>query len=70
MANYKRGRRKNARAGCLLCHPYKANGTPPRLRLRPSDRRRLDATESQVRGAADSAIGKQTIEARSLEELS
>ncbi len=24
--NHKRGRAKNARAGCLLCHPNKANG--------------------------------------------
>ena len=70
MANYKRGRRKNARAGCLLCHPYKANGTPPRLRLRPGDRRRLDAAESQVRGAAKPATAKQAIEARASEEVS
>ena len=48
MANHKRGRRKNARAGCLLCHWYKANGTPPRLRVSPSDRRRLDAADEQV----------------------
>lgn len=24
--NHKRGRSKNARAGCLLCKPHKANG--------------------------------------------
>ncbi len=29
MANFKRRRPKNARAGCLLCHPHKANGAPP-----------------------------------------
>jgi hypothetical protein len=46
MAHHKRHRPKNARAGCLLCHWYKAGGTPPRLRLRPSDRRRLDAAEA------------------------
>lgn len=26
MANHKRGRPKNRRAGCLLCKPHKANG--------------------------------------------
>lgn len=26
VANFKRKRRKNARAGCLLCKPWKANG--------------------------------------------
>jgi hypothetical protein len=26
MANHKRGRSKNQRAGCLLCKPHKANG--------------------------------------------
>lgn len=26
MANHKRGRRKNARAGCIMCKPHKANG--------------------------------------------
>ena len=49
--NFKRGRRKNARAGCLLCTPHKANGTPPRLQLRASDRRRLDAADAQLAGA-------------------
>ena len=26
MSHHKRGRRKNARAGCLMCKPHKANG--------------------------------------------
>lgn len=26
MANHKRGRPKNSRAGCLLCKPWKMNG--------------------------------------------
>ena len=26
MANFKRGRAKNRRAGCLMCKPHKANG--------------------------------------------
>lgn len=25
--NHKRGRPKNARAGCLMCKPHKANGS-------------------------------------------
>lgn len=28
--NYKRGRPKNRRAGCLLCKPHKANGADRR----------------------------------------
>lgn len=28
--NFKRGRPKNARAGCLLCQPHKANGCTSR----------------------------------------
>lgn len=28
MANHKRGRPKNARAGCLSCKPHKMNGAP------------------------------------------
>lgn len=30
MANYKRGRPKNARSGCLLCKPHKGNGADRR----------------------------------------
>lgn len=30
--NHKRGRRKNARAGCLMCKPHKMNGAG-RLKL-------------------------------------
>lgn len=26
MAHHKRGKRKNARAGCIMCKPHKANG--------------------------------------------
>ena len=32
MANHKRGRPKNRRAGCLLCKPHKANGVDRRTR--------------------------------------
>jgi hypothetical protein len=27
MANFKRGRPKNRRAGCLMCKPHKMNGS-------------------------------------------
>ena len=40
--------------------------TPEVLDLKP----RLDAAKSQVRGAAESAIAKQAIEARASEEVS
>lgn len=30
MANHKRGRPKNRRAGCLMCKPWKANGVDRR----------------------------------------
>jgi len=33
MANHKRGRPKNGRAGCLLCKPWKVNGFARRRRL-------------------------------------
>ncbi|MBW2288646.1 MAG: hypothetical protein JRG90_12570 [Deltaproteobacteria bacterium] len=35
MANHRRGRAKNQRAGCLLCKPHKGNGVndpPPAVR--------------------------------------
>ena len=34
MANFKRGKAKNARAGCLLCKPHKVNGAPQARRGR------------------------------------
>ena len=41
MARYKRRRPKNARAGCLLCHPEKMNGAPPADKYRVGELRRL-----------------------------
>ena len=29
VANFKRGRAKNRRAGCLMCKPWKMNGARP-----------------------------------------
>lgn len=31
--NHKRGKRKNARAGCLLCKPNKMNGWPKHAKI-------------------------------------
>ena len=39
--NHKRKRPKNAQAGCLLCKPHKANGTPLKGRMRPNQFRRV-----------------------------
>jgi len=41
MANHKRGKRKNCRAGCLMCKPWKMNGAKKELKLKPSERRKL-----------------------------
>lgn len=30
MANFKRGKRKNLRSGCLFCKPHKGNGSKGR----------------------------------------
>lgn len=41
MANFKRRRHKNARAGCLLCKPHKGNGMcADHMNMRHGDRRR------------------------------
>jgi hypothetical protein len=41
MANHKRGRAKNRRAGCLMCKPWKANGAKQKDPAR--ERRKLQA---------------------------
>ncbi len=52
VANYKRLRPKNRRAGCLLCKPWKINGYAPERREgeRFSDHRRRDAAGRQLTG--------------------
>jgi len=48
--NFKRKRPKNARAGCLLCKPHKANGFCARHKnMRMGDRRRYLAGENDLR---------------------
>lgn len=45
MAHHKRGRRKNARRGCLLCKPHKGNGSKGKLGSQTSQERRALLTE-------------------------
>lgn len=51
MANHKRGRAKNQRAGCLLCKPHKANGaknkSPTYVRRRESGERADALTQDE-----------------------
>lgn len=48
--HFKRKRRKNARAGCLMCKPHKANGNCPRhVDMRMGNRRRFEAGTDQLR---------------------
>ena len=48
MANFKRRRPKNRRAGCLLCHPHKQNGAPPADVFRISELRRIGGRYHRV----------------------
>ena len=49
MANHKRRRPKNRRAGCLLCKPHKANGAKRRRRsLRKQILRALASWSEQI----------------------
>lgn len=48
MANFKRKRPKNRRAGCLLCKPRKVNGAPPADAFRVSELRKLGGRNSRV----------------------
>ncbi|HZU81010.1 MAG TPA: hypothetical protein VE991_13915 [Acidimicrobiales bacterium] len=48
MANFKRRRPKNRRAGCLLCRPHKANGAPPDSLYSVAELRRLGGRARRV----------------------
>jgi len=48
MANHKRRRPKNRRAGCLLCKPHKMNGASPSAIFRISELRRLGGGTRRV----------------------
>lgn len=47
MAHHKRGRRKNARAGCLFCKPHKGNGSKGRLANQTRQERRARISERE-----------------------
>ncbi len=57
MANHKRGRPKNRRAGCLLCKPWKMNGYgPSRLDAEQfSSHRRRIAADQAIRAASNAS---------------
>ena len=48
--NFKRGKRKNARRGCLMCKPWKGNNMCPRhLDMKMGNLRRFQAGTYQIR---------------------
>lgn len=49
MANFKRGKPKSARAGCLLCKPHKLQGSCRDHRDRFSDLKRRKGAEARLR---------------------
>jgi hypothetical protein len=53
MANFKRRRPKNRRAGCLLCKPSKANGSSPAAKATVADLRRLGGHVRRLRPNED-----------------
>lgn len=50
--NFKRKRPKSTRAGCLMCKPWKRQGTCLHERSRMSDRRRMAAASEQIKSVA------------------
>ena len=69
MAHFKRGRRKNARAGCRLCRPEKANVQKLRRRVRGSDLRRLDTADKKLDEHARGEDMANEMEHENLEDL-
>jgi hypothetical protein len=53
MANFKRGKRKNARSGCRLCKPHKGNGSKGKLENQTWQERRARVTEREERSLLD-----------------
>jgi len=49
MSHHKRRRRKNARAGCLLCKPHKANGAKGTVDAQTWQERRARVSEREQR---------------------
>ncbi len=48
MAHHKRGKRKKARAGCLLCKPHKSNGCRNSLASQTWQERRARVSDSEL----------------------
>jgi hypothetical protein len=51
--HHKRGRPKNARAGCLLCHGHKQNGLSVRKRTAPGPLRKMQESPEAIRSACE-----------------
>lgn len=51
--HHKRGRPKNARAGCLLCHGYKQNGLSVRKRTAPGHLRKMQESPEAILSACE-----------------
>jgi hypothetical protein len=49
MANFKRGRAKNRRAGCLMCKPHKANGSKGSLNNQTRQEKKARLCEKEQR---------------------
>lgn len=49
MANHKRRRPKNRRAGCLMCKPHKGNGIKGKLASQTWQERRARVAEAEQR---------------------
>jgi hypothetical protein len=49
MANHKRGKRKNARSGCLMCKGHKGNGMKGTLTNQTWQERRARISEKEQR---------------------
>jgi len=58
MANFKRGKRKNARAGCLMCKPWKANGVKGKLCNLTWQERRARISEKEQRRSCSGSTGR------------
>lgn len=54
MSHFKRGKRKNARSGCLLCKAHKANGVKGCLRSQSWQEQRARLAEAEQRRELDS----------------
>ena len=52
MANHKRRKPKNSRAGCLMCKPWKVNGQnkESKANAKPADFKRKEAMKQELAG--------------------